>query len=82
MDLAVHGKTMGVLSVETNVQGRWSTVWSKRGQQHSSQSASWTHATVKLPSGTSQVRFKGTKGSSYTGDMSVDTVSFSAGGGH
>jgi hypothetical protein len=73
----VHGKTMGVLSVETNVHGRWSTVWSKRGQQHSSQSASWTHATVKLPSGTSQVRFKGTKGSSYTGDMSVDSIKLS-----
>eukprot|EP01047_Picozoa_sp_COSAG01_P017230 COSAG01_NODE_908_length_12794_cov_119.794171_2_plen_1484_part_00 len=72
----MHGASMGVLSLE-NYATKWSTLWSKRGQQHSSTSAAWTHASVKLPPGTTRVRFKGTKGSSYTGDMSVDSVTFS-----
>eukprot|EP01052_Picozoa_sp_SAG31_P048871 SAG31_NODE_10431_length_1139_cov_2.435577_1_plen_250_part_10 len=70
----MYGKTMGILSVEVNVHGRWRTLWSKRGQQHRTQTHSWTRGSVKLPEGTSRVRIKGTKGSSFTGDMAVDSV--------
>jgi hypothetical protein len=72
----MHGTSMGLLSIEASVRGHWRIVWSKQGQQQMSQSASWTHADVGLPSGTTRVRIKGTKGNSYTGDMSVDTISF------
>ena len=29
----MFGDTMGVLSVEARIQGKWSTLWTKRGQQ-------------------------------------------------
>jgi hypothetical protein len=72
----MHGRTMGELSVMTKTNGRWSTAkrWSKRGQQHSRQTSGWSTATVTLPARTTQLRFQGTRGSSYTGDMSVDGV--------
>jgi WD40 repeat protein len=70
----MYGTSMGILSVETQVHGRWSTLWSKRGQQHRVDGASWTKARAVLPKGTTRVRFKGTKGHSYTGDMCIDTV--------
>jgi hypothetical protein len=72
----MHGRTMGELSVMTKTNGRWSTTkrWSRRGQQHSRQTSGWSTATVTLPARTTQLRFQGTRGSSYTGDMSVDGV--------
>eukprot|EP01047_Picozoa_sp_COSAG01_P072605 COSAG01_NODE_11590_length_1898_cov_1.226793_1_plen_458_part_01 len=74
----MFGNTMGVLSVEARIQGKWSTLWTKRGQQYEVAEEVWTRASVALPAGTARVRFKGTKGSSSTGDMSIDSVAFSA----
>jgi hypothetical protein len=68
---------MGTLSVEAFTSGRWQTVWSRSGEQQPSQTSSWMMASVSLLRNATQVRFKGTKGSSYTGDMSVDSVTLS-----
>jgi hypothetical protein len=70
----MYGATINTLSVEQHKSSTWSTVWTKTGQQSASSTA-WAQATVSLSG--DQVRFKGTKGSSYTGDMAVDTVVFS-----
>eukprot|EP01047_Picozoa_sp_COSAG01_P032317 COSAG01_NODE_2328_length_7893_cov_2.389017_2_plen_1888_part_00 len=71
----MHGATMRTLSVQALVGRSWRTVWSKAGQQQRTQSEAWrSSGTVTLPSGTTQVRFIGTRGTSFTGDMSVDNI--------
>eukprot|EP01047_Picozoa_sp_COSAG01_P003103 COSAG01_NODE_89_length_27311_cov_22.687061_9_plen_1079_part_00 len=69
---------MGTLSVEALVDGTWLPVWTRSGRQHTMQNQAWkSSGAVSLPSGTSQVRFKGQKGSSGVtsrGDMAVDNV--------
>ena len=68
----MYGSTMGTLALEYYDGSDWVEAWSKSGQQHSSDSSSWTQATVSLTGQISQIRFKGTTGSSYTSDMAVD----------
>lgn len=75
----MYGADMGTLSVEVLVFGVWTELWHRTGQQHLSQSSSWLPASVTMPSGTTQMRFKGLAGPSYNGDMAVDTVTISAG---
>jgi hypothetical protein len=75
----MHGKTMGTMTVEATTNGQtWTPVWTKTGQQHSGQKDKWMGTGVALPPGTIQVRISGTKGTSWQGDMAVDTVSFSS----
>eukprot|EP01047_Picozoa_sp_COSAG01_P078993 COSAG01_NODE_14810_length_1407_cov_1.334098_1_plen_217_part_10 len=74
----MYGQTMGTLSVEALINNQWSsTGWSQTGQQHSTGSAPWTMAHVNLAASATRIRFKGVKGSSFTGDMAIDTVTFS-----
>ena len=78
----MHGATMRTLSLQALSAGTWRTVWSKTGQQQASQSDPWrSSGVVNLPSGTTQVRFSGMKGTSYTGDMSVDNIVILQGSG-
>jgi hypothetical protein len=73
----MYGASMGTLSVEALKDGKWVQVWSKTGRQHNAQADEWTSAQVTLPDCT-QLRFKGTRGSSYLGDMCIDTVAYSS----
>eukprot|EP01047_Picozoa_sp_COSAG01_P144602 COSAG01_NODE_76542_length_182_cov_36.337349_1_plen_60_part_11 len=60
----MYGATMGTLSVEAKVGGNWrSTGWSVTGQQHAKDSDPWHTSGINLPAGTTQVQFKGTRGS-------------------
>jgi hypothetical protein len=71
----MHGATMRTLSVQALMGSSWRTVWSKTGQQQLAHDGAWrSSGTVTLPSGTTQVRFMGTRGTSHTGDMSVDNI--------
>jgi hypothetical protein len=78
----MYGATMGTLAVETSPDGTtWTEQWSLTGQQHGRvgtnnrcSSGPWSDATVQFPTGTTQMRFKGVKGTSFTGDMAIDTV--------
>jgi hypothetical protein len=73
----MHGRTMGELAVEQSIGRSWPRVWCRRGQQQSRQTSGWSNARVALSASSRRVRFKGVKGSSYTGDMAVDTISIS-----
>lgn len=72
----MHGATMGSLSVEvyTSKSQQWLSLWTQTGQQHAVQTASWSFVVLALPDYTTAVRFKGTKGTSFTGDAAVDSI--------
>ena len=57
----MHGKTMGMLSLEAKKGNRWYTIWHKQGQQHTSQKAAWSQGRANIPARTTQIRFRGTK---------------------
>lgn len=71
----MYGAQMGNLSIEAcSSTSCCSTLWFRAGQQHFSSSAAWTRVALSLDAGTSEVRFVGVRGSSYTSDMAVDTI--------
>ena len=67
---------MGTLTVEACVLGMviCTPLFSRSGQQHAYTSP-WTLARVVLPPNTEFVRWTGTDGGSFRGDMAVDTIS-------
>ncbi len=76
------GNAVGELKLEASANngGSWTEVWSRSGNQ----GAAWASANVDLTSYTGdsvQLRFTGTSGTSWQGDMAVDNISLSAGGG-
>ena len=71
----MYGATMGTLSVEAKIGSTWTRVWSRTGQQQPLQTSPWASASVAFSKRAVQLRFKGTRGSSWTGDMCVDMVS-------
>lgn len=77
----MYGSNMGTLALQASTDGTtWSTIWSMSGNKGNS----WLSATVSLDAylgGTMQLRYVGTTGSSYRGDMAIDDLSLSAGGG-
>jgi trimeric autotransporter adhesin len=77
----MYGATMGTLALQASTNGTtWTSVWSQSGNKGNS----WLTANVNLNAyagATLKLRFVGTTGSSYTGDMAVDAISFTSGGG-
>ncbi|BDS11020.1 trypsin-like peptidase domain-containing protein [Aureispira anguillae] len=77
----MYGATsMGNLKLEASTDGTtWTSIWSKAGNQGNS----WQTATVSLAAYTSannlKLRFNGTTGTTWQGDMAVDAFSISGG---
>ena len=72
---------MGNLVLEASTDGTtWTTVWSKTGNQGNS----WQTATVDLSTYSSsnslKLRFNGTTGTTWQGDMAVDALNINSGG--
>ena len=65
----MYGATIGTLAVIT---GSGSTVWTRSGQQQTSRSDSWVITGATINDAT--FKFRGTRGTSYTGDIAVDYV--------
>jgi len=77
----MYGSNMGTLYLDVYSNGSWhNNVWSKSGQQHSSNSATWATATISLAaySGVLQIRFRGVAAGGYRGDMAIDNVHISS----
>ncbi len=70
---------MGNLGLEATTDGTsWTTLWSKSGNQGSS----WQTAAIDLSAylgNTVKLRFNGTTGTTWQGDMAVDNISLSSG---
>ena len=74
----MHGATMGDLTVEVSSDNiNWTTLYTLSGQQHANQSDPYLDAVVDLTgytSATTYIRFGGSYGGSFTGDMAIDDI--------
>lgn len=75
----MYGATIGTLALDVydHALDTWTTdVWSLSGQQHASDVAPWLQATASLAGfgDVVQLRFRGVRGTSYTGDICLDDV--------
>jgi len=73
----MYGATTGTLAVDVWNNGVWQrNRFSLSGQQQTSGAEAWRQAKVTLVglTGAIQVRFRGVRGSSFTGDMAIDDV--------
>jgi hypothetical protein len=68
----MYGSTMGTLNFDASSDDgtTWTTLWTLSGNQGNV----WRQAGVEFDSSTTDVRFSGTTGSSWTGDMAIDDV--------
>ena len=74
-----YGATMGNLDVQVSLDtgATWTTVFTKTGAQQSANADPWAEELVDLTnykSAYTLIRFRATKGSSFTGDMAIDDV--------
>jgi parallel beta-helix repeat protein len=74
----MYGSTINKLLVEVFNGTSWNLVDSIVGQQQTSETAPWNVRNVFLTgyTGMIQARFKGVRGTSFYGDMSIDDISF------
>ena len=72
----MYGATMGELEVQIWNGSQWDSVWALSGEQQTAEADPWRWANISLASysGTIKVKFLGSRGSSYTGDMSIDDI--------
>lgn len=79
----MHGATMGDLHVDISTDGsNWTQDITPAliGEQHSDETEPWLERTVDISSyynQTGYIRFRGTRGSSFTGDMALDEITIS-----
>ncbi len=74
----MYGASMGEMMVLISNGNQFDTIWSISGQQQNGNSAAWKNALVDLSLYGTQPRvlkFVGTRGTSYTGDMAIDEIS-------
>ena len=71
---------MGSLSLQARASGSWTTIWTRS----SNQGNSWRSADVDLGNylgGGVELRFVGTTGTTWKGDMAIDALGLTASGG-
>ncbi len=76
----MYGATIDTFSVEIAQNGAWTVVDTINGQQQAAMSDPWLMHSVDLSAYAAtlidSVRFKAIRGSSYTGDISIDNIAF------
>ena len=72
----MYGATMGTLEVYIGSGTAWDSVWALSGEQQTSETSPWKKGIISLASysGNIRIKFVGSKGSSFTGDMAIDEV--------
>lgn len=79
-DYHMYGTDVGTLSLEVSTNGgTWTTLWTRTGDQ----GPDWISDTIDLNAYTSEpslrVRFNGTSGADFEGDMAIDAFGISSG---
>ncbi len=71
----MYGASMGDLYIDIN-NGSWTTIDSIKGQQQTAATDAWLLKQIDISSysGTIQIRFRAIRGSSFTGDISLDDI--------
>eukprot|EP00038_Savillea_parva_P005950 m.160843 g.160843 ORF g.160843 m.160843 type:complete len:668 (-) comp11997_c0_seq1:258-2261(-) len=69
-----YGNSIGTLAVQTCAGSSCADVYQSTGATHSSATAAWTLFQTRLPYGTTRVVITGVVGASFTGDISIDTI--------
>jgi hypothetical protein len=74
----MYGATINKLVIEVFNGTTWNPVDSILGQQQTSETAPWAQRNIILSgyTGNIQARFVATRGTSFTGDISIDDISF------
>ncbi len=76
----MHGATIGTMEAQVSSNGgtTWTTLTTLTGPQQTANTDPWLKRTVSLAghTGIVQVRFKATRGTSFTGDMAIDDIKF------
>ena len=76
----MYGATIDTFSVEIAQNGAWTVVDTINGQQQTAMTDPWLMHSVDLSAYAAtlidSVRFKAIRGSSYTGDISIDNIAF------
>ena len=67
------GSGIGSLALEAFTASGWASIWYKRGQQ----SSVWLQTVAYLPTGTTQLRFVGVRGNTWSGDVALDAITVS-----
>ncbi len=73
----MYGATMGTLNLDVlDSAGNWVNIWTLSGPQQNATTDPWVNVAVPFTPSTDtvQFRFQGVRGTSFTGDMSVDEV--------
>ncbi|MFT7561506.1 MAG: hypothetical protein ACI93R_003433 [Flavobacteriales bacterium] len=73
----MYGSNVGTLAVEVSTNGiDWNSVWSKSGQQNTSESSPWKSQVVRLDllSGNIRLRIKATAAGGSRGDIAIDDL--------
>jgi hypothetical protein len=75
----MYGATIGTLEVETYDGAVWTSVWTLTGQQQTAEADAWLSAGIDVSTyavaNVVTFRFKATRGTSFTGDISLDNIS-------
>lgn len=68
----MYGATISTLSLDENTSGSWVTIWTLSGDQ----GQTWVNVDQNLNdvTGNGHLRFRAVRGSSYTGDITIDEI--------
>jgi hypothetical protein len=73
----MFGATIGTLDVLVNTGTAWVSVFTLSGQQQLAETDPWADTAVSLSAylnDTIQIKFRGSRGASFTGDISIDEI--------
>jgi hypothetical protein len=74
----MFGATIGTLDVLVNTGTTWNLVFTLSGQQQTAETSPWADTAVSLSAyvnDTIEIKFRASRGSSFTGDISIDAIS-------
>jgi hypothetical protein len=73
----MFGATIGTLDILINTGTTWNSVFTLSGQQQTAETDPWADTAVSLAAylnDTIQIKFRGARGASFTGDISIDGI--------
>jgi hypothetical protein len=73
----MFGASMGTLDILINTGTTWNSIFTLSGQQQLAETDPWSDTTISLSAylnDTIQIKFRGARGTSFTGDISIDGI--------